>query len=101
VNAISRTGEAQFAGASSARRQPSLGWAYACLPLPGGTPVVLAAPLNSQAWLAARIEEAGAGPWAFVLGVPKASRCNAAAKFVPAGVFLLIRPKPRAAAVVI
>ncbi|MGD1091720.1 MAG: VOC family protein [Bryobacteraceae bacterium] len=33
-----------------------------------GTPVVLAAPLNAQSWLAQRIERFGEGPCAFVLG---------------------------------
>ena len=33
-----------------------------------GTPVVLAAPVNSRSWLAERIERFGEGPCAFVLG---------------------------------
>jgi hypothetical protein len=39
-----------------------------------GTPVVLAAPLNGQSWLAARLEKMGEGPCAFILGARKAGR---------------------------
>jgi hypothetical protein len=46
----------------------------------GGTPVVLAAPLNSQSWLAARIDQFGEGPCAFVLGARKAGRYKPASK---------------------
>jgi len=37
-----------------------------------GTPVTLAAPLNQQSWLAARLREFGEGPCAFVLRSPRA-----------------------------
>jgi hypothetical protein len=50
------------------------------LALLGGTPVVLAAPLNSQSWLAARIDQFGEGPCAFVLGARKAGRYKPASK---------------------
>jgi hypothetical protein len=33
-----------------------------------GTPVILAAPLNAQSWIARRIEQFGEGPCAFLLG---------------------------------
>jgi hypothetical protein len=39
------------------------------LALLGGTPVILAAPITSQSWLAQRLEQVGEGPCAFVLGV--------------------------------
>jgi hypothetical protein len=41
------------------------------LALMGGTPVVLAQPLGSASWLAARIEQFGEGPCAFVVGARK------------------------------
>ncbi|HWB96047.1 MAG TPA: hypothetical protein VG672_05080, partial [Bryobacteraceae bacterium] len=44
----------------------------------GGTPVILAAPLNAQSWLVARLEQFGEGPCAFVLGAKKANRYHAA-----------------------
>lgn len=37
----------------------------------GGTPAILAAPLTSQSWLAARLEQFGEGPCAFILRVRK------------------------------
>ena len=48
------------------------------LALPGGTGVVLAAPLNSRSWLVARLEQFGEGPCAFVLGSRKTSRLKPA-----------------------
>jgi hypothetical protein len=36
-----------------------------------GTPVILAEPLNSQSWIAQRIEQFGEGPCAFILGSQK------------------------------
>ena len=50
------------------------------LALLGGTPVVLAAPLNAQSWLAARLEQFGEGPCAFVLGARNPRRYQAASK---------------------
>lgn len=50
------------------------------LALLGGTPVVLAAPLNAQSWLAARLEQLGEGPCAFILGARKAGGYQAASK---------------------
>ncbi len=44
----------------------------------GAGPVVLAAPLTADSWIAARIEQFGEGPCAFVLGVRKAGRYKAA-----------------------
>ncbi len=44
-----------------------------------GTPVVLAAPLNAQSWLAPRLERFGEGPCAFILG-GKNGNYDAAAK---------------------
>jgi hypothetical protein len=44
------------------------------LALLGGTPVVLAAPLTSQTWLAGRLEQFGEGPCAFILGARKAGK---------------------------
>lgn len=46
----------------------------------GGTPVVLAQPLSSSSWLAARLEQFGEGPCAFVLGLRKAGRYSTASK---------------------
>jgi hypothetical protein len=50
------------------------------LALLGGTPVVLAAPLTDQSWLAGRLEKLGEGPCAFVLRARKASQYKAASK---------------------
>lgn len=50
------------------------------LALVGSTPVVLAAPLHSGTWLAARLEQFGEGPCAFILGARKAGRYKAAAQ---------------------
>jgi len=50
------------------------------LALLGGTPVVLAAPLSPQSWLAARLEQFGEGPWAFILTARKTGRYKAASK---------------------
>jgi hypothetical protein len=50
------------------------------LALLGSTPVVLAAPLHSGTWLAARLEQFGEGPCAFILGARKAGRYKAASK---------------------
>ncbi len=47
-----------------------------------GTPVVLAAPLHPQSWLAARLLGAGEGPCAFVLGT-KVTSVNRFAEFGP------------------
>jgi Glyoxalase-like domain len=41
------------------------------------TPVILAQPLNTQSWLAARLEQFGEGPCAFVLGRRAAGAYNA------------------------
>lgn len=45
-----------------------------------GSPVVLAAPLNSNSWLAPRIEQFGEGPCAFILGARRTRRYEAASK---------------------
>lgn len=50
------------------------------LALMGGTPVVLAAPLNAQSWLADRLELSGEGPCAFVLGARRPGRYKAASR---------------------
>ena len=50
------------------------------LALLGGTPVLLAAPLHSQTWLAARLEQFGEGPCAFILGARKAGKYKAASR---------------------
>ncbi|MGE5646367.1 MAG: VOC family protein [Acidobacteriota bacterium] len=50
------------------------------LALLGGTPVVLAAPLTSQTWLAERLEKFGEGPCAFVLGARKPGKYKAASE---------------------
>jgi hypothetical protein len=50
------------------------------LALLGGTPVVLAAPITSRSWLAARLDQVGEGPCAFILRVQKESPYNAASK---------------------
>lgn len=50
------------------------------LALLGGTPVILAAPLNAQSWLIDRLERFGEGPCAFVLGARRAGRYKAASK---------------------
>lgn len=50
------------------------------LALLGGTPVVLAAPLTSESWLANRLAQFGEGPCAFVLEGQKTGRYKAASK---------------------
>jgi hypothetical protein len=50
------------------------------LALAGISLVVLAAPLNSQSWLASRLDQFGEGPCAFVLGAKRAGRYKAASK---------------------
>ena len=45
-----------------------------------GTPVVLAAPVDSHSWIAARIEQFGEGPCAFVLAAEHAERHQTASK---------------------
>jgi hypothetical protein len=50
------------------------------LALLGGTPVILAAPLNLHSWLATRLERFGEGPCAFILGARKPRRYKAASK---------------------
>lgn len=50
------------------------------LALLGGTPVVLAAPLTSQSWIAQRIEQFGEGPCAFLLTPRNTKRYKPAAK---------------------
>jgi hypothetical protein len=50
------------------------------LALAGTSLVVLAAPLNSQSWLAERLDQFGEGPCAFVLGAKRAGRYKAASK---------------------
>jgi hypothetical protein len=52
----------------------------AYLALLGNLPVVLAQPLNSGSWLAARIERFGEGPCAFVLGAVSPGHFRAAEK---------------------
>jgi catechol 2,3-dioxygenase-like lactoylglutathione lyase family enzyme len=47
---------------------------------PKGTPVVLAAPLNAQSWLAERLNEFGEGPCAFILRSRNASGHPTASK---------------------
>lgn len=46
----------------------------------GGTPVVLAAPLTPQSWLAARLDQFGEAPCAFVLSTRKSARYPARSK---------------------
>lgn len=50
------------------------------LALLGGTPVILAAPVNARSWLASRLDRFGEGPCAFVLRAHNASRYSAASK---------------------
>ena len=50
------------------------------LALMGGTPVVLAAPLTGQSWLAGRLEKFGEGPCAFILRARKAEHYKTASK---------------------
>jgi hypothetical protein len=50
------------------------------LALLGGTPVVLAAPLNADSWLVARLEEFGEGPCALILSAKNAQRHKTASK---------------------
>jgi len=50
------------------------------LALVGGTPVVLAAPLNGQSWLYERIDKFGEGPVAYVLGAKPSARYHTASK---------------------
>jgi len=50
------------------------------LALAGISLVVLAAPLNSQSWLASRLDQFGEGPCAFVLGAKRAGRYKAASQ---------------------
>ncbi len=50
------------------------------LALLGGTPVVLAAPLEPGSWLARRLEQFGEGPVAFVLSARPGTRYQAASK---------------------
>jgi hypothetical protein len=45
-----------------------------------GTPAVLAEPLNAQSWLAARLQQFGEGPCAFILGGRKGGAYQAASK---------------------
>jgi hypothetical protein len=45
-----------------------------------GSPVVLAAPLNADSWLAARLEQFGEGPCAFILEARKTRRYQPASK---------------------
>jgi hypothetical protein len=63
-SAVKRYRQAYGLPAPIKQVDPSFG---AQLALLGGTPVVLAAPLNSQSWLAARLEQFGEAPCAFVL----------------------------------
>ncbi len=44
----------------------------------GGTPVVLAAPLTSNSWIAERIDRFGEGPCAFILGARRTGHYQAA-----------------------
>ena len=46
----------------------------------GGTPVILAAPLNRDSWLNERLEKFGEGPCAFILGGRKTKHYHAAQK---------------------
>jgi hypothetical protein len=50
------------------------------LALVGGTPVVLAAPLNAQSWLNEQLDRFGEGPCAFVLGAKASAHYHAASK---------------------
>jgi len=50
------------------------------LALMGGTPVVLAAPLTGESWLAGRLAEFGEGPCAFVLSARRTGPYKAAQK---------------------
>jgi hypothetical protein len=50
------------------------------LALLGGTPVVLAAPLNAESWLNDRLYRFGEGPCAFVLGAKPGSHYRTASK---------------------
>ncbi|MGH9353336.1 MAG: VOC family protein, partial [Terriglobia bacterium] len=50
------------------------------LALLGGTPVILASPVNAQSWLASRLNRFGEGPCAFILSARKAGRYKAASK---------------------
>ncbi len=50
------------------------------LALMGGTPVVLAAPLNSESWLVERLDRLGEAPCAFVLGARDPGKWRAATK---------------------
>jgi hypothetical protein len=50
------------------------------LALLGGTPVVLAAPLNAESWLVQLLDQFGEGPCAFILGIRNAKRYHAASK---------------------
>ena len=48
------------------------------LALLGSTPVILAAPLHSETWLAARLQQFGEGPCAFILAARKPGKYKAA-----------------------
>jgi hypothetical protein len=50
------------------------------LALLGGTPVVLAEPLNADSWLVARLEQFGEGPCALILSARNAHRYKTASK---------------------
>jgi hypothetical protein len=52
-----------------------------------GTPVVLAAPLSSESWLAARIERFGEAPCAFILGTPGMASAASPSKWFGRSVF--------------
>ncbi len=48
-----------------------------------GTPVILAAPLGADSWLAKRVKEVGESPVAFLLGGPDFGKASAKAKLAP------------------
>lgn len=66
-------------------QQADANW-NAHLALLGGTPVVLAAPLNPQSWLNQRLEEFGEGPCAFILGARNVRKYKTATKTLWFGV---------------
>jgi len=67
-----------FGAAVTAREtDPSFGARLAIL---AGTPVILATPVNSDSWLARRLDQFGEGPSAFVLGGHSSGRYQAVSK---------------------
>ena len=66
-------------GLPAAIKQVDKEWG-AHLAIVGSAPIVLAQPLTSDTWLAARIDRFGEGPCAFLLGGPRGGKYRAAAK---------------------